>query len=196
MKKSVLLLAGTIAMLGMWSCKEKPQTDDIITKRAPEAPAPKGTQRMSDFTYEKTIEWMNGNYTITIHRYSDDTLPQTQDEQGRKYYDNKIGLKITRAEGSEFLNRVFTKTDFSDFINNSYGRNGALLGLAYDRVDGSNLVFGASVGSPDSMSDEYIPMQVIVSASGSVSIKASSQLDSGNGEEPRDELEAAEAEGM
>jgi hypothetical protein len=46
------------------------------------------------------------------------------------------------------------------------------------------------------MSDEYIPMQVIISASGSVSIKASSQLDSGNGEEPRDELEAAEAEGM
>ena len=195
--KRIIPIMAVVCLLG-WvsSCKEKPNTGDIIVKNVQEEKAPVGTQSMSEFTWDKEIAWMGGTYKLSIHRYPDTSLPQAEDEQGHKYYDNKIQLKITRADGSTFFDRVFAKTDFSEYTNNAFGRTGALLGLAFDSADGGRLLFGASVGSPDAMSDEYIPMVVAVSSTGSVTITSDNRLDTGGNDQPRDELEAAEAEGM
>ena len=91
------------------------------------------------------------------------------------------------------------RTDFSEFTNNDYGRHGALLGFMFDTVESGRLKFGASVGSPDPTSDEFIPIEVLIDRQGKISFQNATSLDSGNGEEKskaQSELEAAEAEGM
>lgn len=108
-------------------------------------------------------------------------------------------LVIKRNDGSVFVDRTFAKTDFSEFTNNDYGRHGALLGFMFDTVEGGRLKFGASVGSPDPTSDEFIPIEVLIDRQGKISFQNATSLDSGNGEEKskaQSELEAAEAEGM
>ena len=65
---------------------------------------------------------------------------------------------------------------------------------AKDRAEGDNLLFAASVGSPDKMSDEYIPLLLKVSRQGKVSISKDTQLDTGSSEASEQDL--SEEEGM
>ena len=81
----------------------------------------------------------------------------------------RLPLTILRKDGSEFFSRTFTKSDFDSCIDDSYKDKGALLGIVFDRAEGDYLYFAASVGSPDKTSDEYIPMVLKLSKTGSVS---------------------------
>lgn len=192
------LLAGGIVLCAA-SCKEEKKTEDIITRIPPKKVVKKGTGKMSDFTYEKQVEAFGETLDISIRRYADTTLQQAKDESGRAYYDNKVQLVIKRNDGSVFVDRTFAKTDFSEFTNNDYGRHGALLGFMFDTVENGRLKLGASVGSPDPTSDEFIPIEVLIDRQGKISFQNATSLDSGNGEEKskaQSELEAAEAEGM
>ena len=128
----------------------------------------------------RTVTWGTGDYTISVKRYADESLPIVQDESGRKYYDNKIDLKISRADGSVFMSRTFQKTDFSQFLDKNTRENGALLGLPFVEVEGNNLVFAASVGSPNEMSDEFVPMKVKISRMGDIHIELDNDLDTTN----------------
>lgn len=180
MNRYSVVVVSCLMALGLGSCKEKKQSDIIITKKVEAPKVPVGTQEMSPSEWSNTISWCGGSYKLSIRRYSDKDLPVVKDESGRKYYDNKIDLTITRADGSKFLSKTFSKEQFSQFLNNSYGKSGALLGLAFDRSDDNNLYFGAGVGSPDAMSDEYVPLTVVVNKSGNIKINADTQLDISN----------------
>ena len=63
-------------------------------------------------------------------------------------------------------------------VDAEYLKKSALLGIVFDRVDGNNIVFAASVGQPDVLSDDYVPMLVTVSRSGNVTISKDTRLDS------------------
>ena len=189
----IILLSAAVLMTT--ACKKKQESDIIITKKQTTQKVASGPQKMSDYSWSKTVDWVGKQYTIQIQRKADESLPMAQDESGNKYYDNQISVKVMRADGSVFFNRSFKKDDFRNFTNNAFGKNGALLGIVFDKAEGDHLYFAASVGSPDTMSDEYIPLLVTISRYGDVGIKNDTQLDTGS-EEPRDELEAAEAEGM
>ena len=138
-------------------CAKKKETTNIITHKEKKQ-KPKPTQKVGDFSQTRTISWLGSNIRITTERVADKSLSIVQDENGNKYYDNKIILKIQRADGSMFLERVFYKSDFSKFIDASADKTTALLGVVFDRVDGDHLIFAASVGSPDKISDEFIPL--------------------------------------
>lgn len=203
MKKTTItiavLLCGVLLTTG---CKKKKETDDIITKKVVQVVKKQGTQKMSDFTWNKTVEWQGTEYNLFIERKSDEELPKCKDEQGNEYYDNKITVKVTNKDGSKFFEHVFTKDDFAAYTNESYGNNGALLGIAFDRVEDNAMIFGAGVGSPDAMSDEFVPLSIVLSRNGGMTIKKDTQLDIRNEnpakmpEQPKDEIEAAEADGM
>ena len=68
-------------------------------------------------------------------------------------------------------------------------KNGVLLGIVLDRADGDNLIFAASVGSPDVLSDEFIPMVLTVGRMGDVSIKRDTTMDTSNDQEQQEEDE-------
>lgn len=170
------------AMTMFAACSEKPKSNDIIAKK-PVKTAPKPTQNMGDYKQERTIEWLGGHYTINVERKADKSLPLAVDESGNKYYDNRITLTIMRSDGTEFFKRTFSKADFAEYAGDDYN-NGALLGIVTDHTDGDNLIFAASVGSPDKMSDNYVPLILKISRLGSISISRDTKLDTTSDDVP------------
>ena len=173
-----------LAML-VASCGEKKKHDDII---APKAEKPKllAPVRMQDYNQTTDVKWLNRNYQVIVSRTPDDSLRMVKDETGQKYVDNRISLSIVRADGSVFFSKSFTKAAFDGFLNDDYRKTGILEGFVFDKVEGNNLYFAASVCHPQT--DEYIPMVVTVSNLGDVNIKLDNQMDT-NGGLPEDDDE-------
>lgn len=160
------------------SCKEKPASNDIIVP-PPAKEVKKGIQEMDQKPFPaRDVRWLGSEYHIHVDRKTDKSLPLTKDENGVTYYDNVITVKIVRADSTVFYNRTFTKTDFSRYIQNTpFVHNGALLGIVFDQVKDDKLVFAASVGSPDKLSDEYVPMKLTINRMGEISITLDTVMD-------------------
>ena len=73
---------------------------------------------------------------------------------------------------------VSAKQDFASHVNAKYLEKSALLGIVFDRVDGDNIIFAASVGEPDVLSDEYVPLLITISHTGNMTITKDTRLDS------------------
>ena len=160
-------MALPLMMLLAASCKEEKKPDNIIVKKTPVA-VKKSVQSMGDNAAERDVEWLGATYHIRIERKADKSLSLAKDGQGNKYYDNRVSLLITRPDGSEFVRRTFSKADFASYVNGT---------------NSETLRFAASVGSPDRMSDEYVPLVLTVSRTGGVKISEDTQLDTGSDEE-------------
>ena len=191
MKKYYGLLMFSAGILTLMSCKEKKNTGVIITKK-PVIVAQRQIMKTGDYAQSRKVDWLGAVYTVETKRVADPSLPVIADGT-TKYYDNRITVRILRSDGSEFFNRTFTKTDFSSYVGKTYA-NGALVGIVLDRAEGDNLLFAASVGSPDKMSDEYIPLLMKVSRQGGITISKDTQLDTGS--DDASEVDLAEEEGV
>lgn len=201
MKKSAItLLVAALATITIVSCKEKKTSEHIITTK-PVEEAKKPTQEIGNYDMTTPVDWVGSTYQVVVERKADHSLPLADDGQGNKYYDNRISLKILRKDGSVFFSRVFTKNDFSRYVDALYQKNSALLGIVLDRAETDHLIFAASVGSPDKMSDEYVPLVMKISRFGDVSISKDTQMDTGSiesgGEQPaNNEITEEEEDGV
>ena len=59
----------------------------------------------------------------------------------------------------------------------------------FDHADADNLYFAASVGSPDKMSDNYVPLVMTVTRLGAVKIKQDTKLDTTSDEDAEEAVE-------
>ena len=187
MKYSLLLMTFSAATLSLMGCGGKKENADIITRKPTVARVQK-TKTMGDYRQSRKVEWLGATYTVETDFRADRSVPQIADGV-QKYYDNRVTVRILRADGSEFFNRTFSKTDFSSYLDNEVGKKGALLGVVFDRAEGGYLYFAASVGSPDKSSDEYVPLVVRLSRFGEVSVHKDSTLDTGSDTAPTTEAE-------
>lgn len=167
-----------LLVLGLVACKKEKKTNDIITHIVKQKPKPKGTQQQSDFTYSKNVVWRGDSLKISIHRYADKDLALSVDEEGQKYYDNKVDVKITRRDGSVFFDKTFSKADFRSLLTDYYAEKSAFVGFMYNTTKDDYLCFGASVGSPNANSDDYMPFDVLIDSHGKFSIRTAITLDS------------------
>lgn len=167
-------LALGLAAASFVGCGQKKTTSDIITRKAAK-PVVSSPVRMQEYSQEKTLDWGGGTVTCKIRRTACDSLPMVKDETGQKFVDNAISLTITRGDGSLLLAKTFTKESFNAALDDDYRRTGILEGLVFDRIEGGNLRFAASVCHPQT--DEYIPLVVEVSHSGQVNVSRDTQLD-------------------
>lgn len=177
MKIIPTLLIASVVALSVVACGNKKQNNDIIAKK-PAVKAPASPVKMQDYNHRESVNWLGQQYGIAISRRADTSLPLVTDDGGGKYYDNRIEVRVTRPDGSVFFDRAFTKTDFAAQVGDDYIKKSALLGIVIDRVEGENVVLAASVGSPDVLSDEYVPLLITVSRTGGVSISKDTRLDS------------------
>lgn len=177
MKSLQTLLIAAVAALAFSACGGKKPDNNIIAKK-PAAKAPSGPVRMQDYSHQEKVEWLGKQYAIAIGRKADTSLPVVTDDAGGRYYDNRIEVKVMRADGSEFFAKAFTKADFAAQVSESYLKKSALLGIVFDHVDGDNIVFAASVGAPDVLSDDYVPMLLTLSRLGAITITKDTRLDS------------------
>lgn len=179
MKKIQLLAALLMAVLAI-SCGKKKESKDIIVPTA-EVVKPKAPISMQPYSQQQEVTWLDKSYQVFINRVADDSLRMVQDETGQKFVDNRITLRVVRADGSVFFKKVFTKSTFDAQLDDDYRQTGILEGLVFDKVDGNNLVFAGSVSHPQT--DEYIPLVVTVSNFGNVTIKRDDQMDTNSTQE-------------
>jgi len=168
----VLMALSVVAI----SCKEKKTTTDIIApkpvKKAPAAPV-----RMQDYMHKEDVEWLGKVYHVVISRSVDAETPVFDDGTGTKYHDNKILLQVLRDDNTTFFERSFTKSSFSQHFDGKYLDSNTLLGLVFIKADGDNLVFSVSVGSPDALSDEYVPLSLVLSRMGALTVRKDVRID-------------------
>ena len=181
MKKIQLLAVLLMAVLAI-SCSKKKESKDIIVPTA-EVVKPKAPISMQPYNQQQEVKWLDKSYQVIINRVADDSLQMVQDETGQKFVDNRITLRVIRADGSVFFKKVFTKGNFDAQLDDDYRKTGILEGLVFDKVDGNNLVFAGSVSHPQT--DEYIPLVVTVSNFGNISIKRDDQMDTNSTQEPQ-----------
>lgn len=174
MKKHLLALVTMSVAICLASCGGKKEKTDIIARK-PIVVRAKETRAMGDHRESRKVQWIGASYTVDTEFKADKSLPLISDGE-QKYYDNRATVKILRKDGTVFFNRTFSKADFINQIDASY-KDGALLGVVYDKCDGENMYFAASVGSPDKSSDEYVPLVIKISRFGDVSIKKDATLD-------------------
>ena len=156
------------------SCGKKKQHDDIIVQET-ETPQPQGPIRMQDYKDVKDIQWLGKQYQIEVTRTADDSLKLVKDETGQQFVDNRITLRVIRTDGSIFCTKTFTKSAFDGCLDDDYRKTGILEGFVFDKAEGNQLFFAASVCHPQT--DEYIPMVVTVSNFAEVGIAKDQQME-------------------
>lgn len=172
MKRIAPILLLGIVTLASTACKEEKKPTDIVTTIELKPKKPAGPQKSEEAHVSKVVDWLGSKYTVSIDRVPDSTL--VTDDTGERYYDNRATLRITRADGSTFVDKTFRKADFLKVAKGQYADHGVFLGMVFDRVDGQHLVFGASVGAPSPDSDEFVPLSISVDNMGGVTIAESS----------------------
>ncbi len=187
MKSRLSLVLLLLSALLLASCGKKKNENEIITHK-PKVVKPSAVRKMGDYRQQTKVAWAGSEYTIDLDFHADLSLPVVSDG-AQRYYDNRTTLRILRKDGSEFLKREFAKSDFQPYISASFAKNGAFLGVVFDKAEGDKLIFAASVGSPDKSSDEYIPLVVKVDRTGSITISKDTQLDTISPEGVSDESE-------
>ena len=170
--KSVMALA--FVGLITTSCGKKKQHDDIIVQET-EAPKPQAPIRMQDYKDVKDIQWLGKQYQVEVTRTASDSLAMVKDETGQQFVDNRIVLKVIRQDGTVFCTKTFTKSAFNSCLDDDYRKTGILEGFVFDKAEGNQLFFAASVCHPQT--DEYIPMVVTVSNFGEVGIAKDQQME-------------------
>ena len=182
---ALIALAGLVMMAG---CKEKKQTQDIIAPKMEKA-KPSAPVRMQTYSDTRDILWLEKGYKVEVKRTPNDSLPLVKDETGQKFVDNSIMVVVRRADGSVAISKTFTKANFDAYVNANYRKAGILEGMVFDKVDGQQLLFAASVSLPQT--DEYIPLEVKIDNFGNVKIENATDLDtSGTGEHDGDDEDA------
>ena len=166
----------TLSLVGLItvSCGKKKQHDDIIVQET-ETPQPQAPIRMQDYKDVKDIQWLGKQYQIEVTRTADDSLKLVKDETGQQFVDNRITLRVIRTDGSIFCTKTFTKSAFDGCLDDDYRKTGILEGFVFDKAEGNQLFFAASVCHPQT--DEYIPMVVTVSNFGDVGIAKDQQME-------------------
>ena len=173
MNKNLILALIAVPCL-LASCGQKKQHDDIIVQQT-ETPKPQSPIRMQDYKDVKDVQWLGKQYQVEVSRTADDSLRMVKDENGQKFVDNRITLKIIRADGSEFCSKSFTKAAFEGCLDDDYRKTGILEGFVFDKAEGNQLFFAASVCHPQT--DEYIPLVVRLSRMGELSVRRDTRLD-------------------
>lgn len=173
MNKKIIIALIAVPLL-LTSCGKKKQHEDIIVQDV-EAPKPQGPISMQDYRDVKDIIWLGKQYQVEVVRTASDSLPMVKDDYGQQFVDNRISLRIIRSDGSIFCHKTFIKAAFDNCLDNDYRKTGILEGFVFDKVDGNNLLFAASVCHPQT--DEYIPIVVTLSNFGDISISRDNTIE-------------------
>lgn len=124
-------------------------------------------QRMQVSDVKTAFTFKGKEYHSSVVRRPDDSLPVVTDEQGAKFVDNHIALRIT-CGGKVVVDRIFTKDSFASLVDAKFLKHAILEGLVFDKATTQGMIYAASVCYPQS--DLYIPIRLTVNADGKISM--------------------------
>lgn len=167
MKRLFYLFAWVVlGLLAACSSAKKDKTDDlqVVGQDSVEV---KGPQRMQVSDIKTPIDYRGKKYLSHVKRQPDESLPLVVNDQGEKYVDNCITLRLTCGEHT-VLDKVFTKETFASLVDAKFLKNAILEGLVFDKTTSQGFIYAASVCYPQT--DLYIPLKITVSADGKMSM--------------------------
>ena len=130
-----------------------------------------GLQRMQVSRVNQEISCKGKKYQLAVERTPADDLPKVKSDMGL-FADNRISVKVTRADGSVLFSKTFTKSDFASHLPESYLKRSVLEGIVFDDVttaEKNEITLAGSVSYP--MTDLYIPFKVTIDSSGKMSVR-------------------------
>ncbi len=168
-----IAMAAALISLTMGCSKEKKDPGYYKIPKQQQKEIDTTLHAMESHDYETSIPWNDSQYHIIIARAPIDTMPEIHTGDGVRYKDNRIRIKILRRDSSVFFNQTFTKHSFKNILTPQFQKEGALLNLVFeeDLTDKDHLYFAGSVGDPDELSDEMIPLQLIIDRFGKFTYK-------------------------
>ena len=75
-----------------------------------------GPQRMQVSDVKTSFTYKGKEYQSSVVRRPDESLPIVKNEQGEKFVDNRITLRIT-CGGKQVVDKVFTKDNFASLVD-------------------------------------------------------------------------------
>lgn len=169
------LAAATLTVLA--SCNEKKASNPTIITTDYEIPQPQAPIKMEAVSNQENVEWLERNYLVTIDRTPADSLSKVKDEYGQEYVPNSIRLTITRPDGSEFFNRLFTKASFVSYLPEDYKRDGILTDMRLYETDSQKLTFFVCHNFPNGTDDELCILELSVDTDGNTAIRRNEGYD-------------------
>jgi hypothetical protein len=167
MKKIVYMLAcASVIFFTACSSKDKSEKEGVQTlmQDSTEIAAP---QRMQVSDVKTTFTYKGKEYQSSVTRRPDETLPIVKNEQGEKFIDNRITLRLTSG-GKQVVDKVFTKESFASLVDATFMKYAILEGLVYDQTTPQGIIYAASVCYPQS--DLYVPIRLTITADGKISM--------------------------
>lgn len=167
--KNVFHIAACSAVLLTTACntsvKERKDDVQVLMQDSVEASAP---QRMQVSDIKVAVTFKGKEYQSSVVRRPDESLPLVQDEQGDKFVDNRITLRIT-CGGKALVDKVFTKENFASLVPAKFLKHAILEGMVYDKTTPQGIIYAASICYPQT--DLYVPLRLTVTADGRISVE-------------------------
>ena len=115
-----------IAMWLLSACSSQKKEDrgdiQVLMKDSVDA---NGLQRMQVSDSKTSFTYKGKEYQSSVVRRPDDSLPVVINEQGDKFVDNSITLRITSG-GKSIVDKVFTKESFASLVDAKFMKHSIL----------------------------------------------------------------------
>lgn len=161
----LLLCSGWL--IAACSSRQK-STKDEIHVLLPDTTLISTPQRMPPSDSQVTLHHKGKEYSSTIVRRPDDSLPIVENERGEKFVDNSITLRLTRG-GKPVLDKTFTKESFASQVDAGFRRHAVLESMSYDGTTPQGIGYIATLCYPQA--DLCALLKVTVTADGKYSVR-------------------------
>lgn len=161
-----MLACVSVIFLSACSSQNKKEKDDAQALMQDSVKAA-GPQCMQVSDVKATFNYQGKEYQSSVLRQPDESLPIVKNEQGEKFIDNRITLRLT-CGGKQIVDRVFTKENFASLVDAKFMQYAILEGLVYDQTTPQGIIYAASVCYPQS--DLYVPIRLTITSDGKISM--------------------------
>lgn len=161
-----MLACVSVIFLSACSSQNKKEKDDAQALMQDSVKAA-GPQRMQVSEVKATFKYQGKECQSSVLRQPDESLPIVKNEQGEKFVDNRITLRLT-CGGKQIVDKVFTKENFASLVDAKFMQYAILEGLVYDQTTPQGIIYAASVCYPQS--DLYVPIRLTITSDGNISM--------------------------
>ena len=166
-------MCGVVGFTAACSSRDKGKTDGVQVLMQ-DSSMVSALQRMQVSDVKTTFIYKRKEYQSAVFRRPDETLPVVRNEQGEKFVDNRITLRIS-CDGKRVVEKDFTKESFASLLDAKFMKNSILEGLVYDKTIAQGMVYAASVCYPQS--DLYVPIRLLITADGKISMNREESME-------------------
>ncbi len=173
--KCLLYIGVCVAVLGFSACssQQKKGNGDSTSQEA-ENVLPGEPQRMQVSDITTSFSYRGKEYSSTVVRRPDESLPMVKDEQGMIFVDNRISLRLTCGD-KQVVNRNFTKENFALLVDADFLKTALLEGLVFYKTTDEGMIYIASVCYPQS--DLYVTLRLTITPDGQIRMEREEMME-------------------